>query len=179
MRRHQYRYFDGAAWTDTVADDGVTATDPPVPPPPSQAAGNPAVGGDMAGGLSPTRGRSRGPGFGEAIGICFSKYADFTGRARRPEYWWFVLFTFLVYVGAGLMAGMLALSPDDADTLFGLAFLALLLPGLAVTVRRLHDTDRSGWWVLISFVPLVGPILMLIFLTSEGTRGLNRFGAPV
>lgn len=83
-------------------------------------------------------------GFGEAISICFKKYADFTGRARRSEYWWFFLFTFLVSL-----------------VTCGIGGLVCLLPMMAVQVRRLHDTNRSGWWVAVSY--LLGFVLVGIY----------------
>ena len=102
--------------------------------------------------------------FGEAVKTCFSKYVDFSGRAPRSEFWWFVLFVIIVSVVA-LLIGL--------NTLFGLA---MLLPSIAVTVRRLHDTDRSGWWYLLVFVPLLGIIILIIFCVMKGTEGQNRFG---
>jgi uncharacterized membrane protein YhaH (DUF805 family) len=105
------------------------------------------------------------PEFVDAIKICFSKYADFNGRASRPEYWWFFLFTIIVYV--------ITLYFPIINLLFSLA---IFLPSIAVGVRRLHDIDRSGWWLLIGLVPLVGLIVMIVFLTKRGTEGQNRFG---
>ena len=99
------------------------------------------------------------------------KYAVFSGRSRRMEYWMFALFNFIisiiltcidVFVGTAVL-GML----------YGLA---VLIPSLAVTARRLHDTDRTGWWILIAFVPVIGAIVLLIFMVLEGTPGSNRFG---
>ena len=96
--------------------------------------------------------------FQDAIRTCFSKYADFTGRATRPEYWWFVLFVVLVSVGLSLVSPMLS----------GIFSLATLLPSVAAATRRLHDTKRSGWWQLICFVPVIGLIVILVFLAQEG-----------
>jgi uncharacterized membrane protein YhaH (DUF805 family) len=113
--------------------------------------------------------------FTEAVKTCFQKYAVFSGRARPSEYWWWVLFNILlvvvlvlVFSGGGTETG--------AEALIGLAWLALLLPSLAVTVRRLHDTGRSGWWWFISLVPLVGPIVLIVFLATAGDPGPNRYG---
>ena len=113
-------------------------------------------------------------GFADAISACFAKYATFSGRARRAEYWYWFLFSIL----AGAAAGILG------TTLFGgaglglraIVSLALFLPGLAVYVRRLHDTDHSGWWMLIVFT-IIGAIPLLIWLCTEGTQGANQFGA--
>jgi uncharacterized membrane protein YhaH (DUF805 family) len=118
--------------------------------------------------LDPALGGSN-VGFLEAIATCFRKYVGFRGRARRPEYWYWVLFQVLLTI-AGLLV-------DRSLHLFNpFLSLALFLPGLAVTVRRLHDTDRSGWWVLISIIPLLGTIVLLIMNCRRGTEGPNRFG---
>ena len=103
--------------------------------------------------------------FGQSIKTCFSKYADFSGRASRSEYWWWVLFGFLVSAGLGMINEILA----------GLFSLATLLPYLAVGARRLHDTDRSGWWQLLALIPLIGWIVLLIWYVQEGKEP-NRFG---
>jgi uncharacterized membrane protein YhaH (DUF805 family) len=113
-------------------------------------------------------------GFGEAIGTCFSKYVTFSGRARRSEYWYWVLFGVLVGIAAEILD--LAVFRTTSGVFSTLSSLALLLPGIAVTVRRLHDIDRSGWWMLILLVPLVGAIVMFVFMCLRGTFGPNRFG---
>jgi len=104
--------------------------------------------------------------FGESIRICFSKYAAFNGRASRPEFWWWCLFTVL----AGLAARVLGEAPS------ALFSLATLLPSLAVGARRLHDTNRSGWLQLLWLIPLVGWILVIVWLAQEA-REPNRFGS--
>jgi len=106
--------------------------------------------------------------FQESIQTCFRKYADFTGRASRPELWWFWLF---LLVG-GLVAAMIS------TTLYYLFWLGTLLPAIAVTTRRLHDTKRSGWWQLISLVPLVGTIVLIVFLAQPGVAGASDVEAP-
>jgi len=98
--------------------------------------------------------------FQESIRVCFTKYAEFNGRAGRPEYWWFFLFVVL----AGLAASMIS------NVLSAVFTLATLLPSIAVATRRLHDTNRSGWWQLICLVPVVGIIVLLVFLAQEGKR---------
>ena len=107
------------------------------------------------------------------------KYATFSGRAQRMEYWLFVLF----YVVASIVATVvdvalgLTLNGDNGLGLVGTIWgLALLLPSLAVSVRRLHDTDRSGWWILLMFVPVVGTIVLIVFFCLRGDEGRNRFG---
>lgn len=108
-------------------------------------------------------------GFTEAVRTCLSKYADFSGRARRSEYWYFVLFNILVSIVASVLDAVLGTDFDGmSNGLIGvLASLALLLPSLAVGVRRLHDTSRSGWWILIGLVPLIGWIVLIVFFVQD------------
>lgn len=105
--------------------------------------------------------------FQQAIKVCFTKYADFNGRASRPEYWWFVLFTILV--GAALSVVSQGLS-----VIFNLG---TLLPSLAAGARRLHETGRSGWWQLLWLVPLLGWIVLIIFLAQPAT-GSSEHSTP-
>lgn len=109
--------------------------------------------------------------FIDAVRAALSKYATFSGRSRRSEYWWFALFNVIVsFVGAGVDAAV-------GRPLFQFVVaLALLLPNLAVLVRRLHDTNRSGWWVLIGLIPLVGSIVLIVFAVQDSQPGTNRFG---
>ena len=104
--------------------------------------------------------------FGESIRICFSKYATFEGRASRSEYWWFFLFMFLTSAAANLIG----------ESASGLVSLATLLPSLAVGARRLHDTDRSGWYLLLWLIPIIGWIILIIWMIQEA-REPNRFSA--
>jgi len=98
-------------------------------------------------------------------------YVGFEGRARRKEYWTFQLVSLVIAVVlTGIDAAL------NTAGLAGLYVLAVLLPGIAVAVRRLHDTDRSGWWLLISFVPLVGNVVLLVFLFTDSTPGSNQYG---
>ncbi|WP_051951948.1 DUF805 domain-containing protein [Actinacidiphila yeochonensis] len=102
------------------------------------------------------------------------KYAVFSGRATRQEYWMYVLVNVCVY---GVLLVLLGLSGSEvAASLFALYWLAVLVPTLAVHVRRLHDTNRSGWFLLLSFVPLVGGILMLVFMCGASYQGPNSHG---
>ena len=107
-----------------------------------------------------------------------TKYLDFSGRARRKEYWGFILFDFIINAAIGFAAHRLRASilPAAIGSLSSLYSLAVLLPRLAVTVRRLHDSDKSGWWFFILLVPVIGPIWLFILLIREGTPGANRFG---
>ena len=101
------------------------------------------------------------------------KYAEFSGRARRTEFWMFALFNVLIAIGLGVVDGVIG-SPGILGMLYGLG---VLIPGLAVSIRRLHDTNRSGWWLLIALVPLIGAIALLIFYVQEGDAGSNQFGS--
>lgn len=105
--------------------------------------------------------------FTESIQICFKKYADFTGTASRPEFWWFFLFCVLASFVLNTILGSFMLS-----TIFSLA---TLVPSLAVGARRLHETDRSGWLQLLWLIPVLGWIVMIIFLAQEGKA--NRYAA--
>ncbi|MEX2081893.1 MAG: DUF805 domain-containing protein, partial [Dehalococcoidia bacterium] len=98
------------------------------------------------------------------------KYAVFTGRARRREYWMFFLFNILIAVALGLIEGILSIAPEsDESILVTIYQLAILIPAIAVGVRRMHDTDHSGWWLLF-------PIVNLVLAVREGQHGDNRFG---
>jgi uncharacterized membrane protein YhaH (DUF805 family) len=106
------------------------------------------------------------------------QYADFEGRARRTEYWMFVLFSVIISIVLNVLDNLLGLGfmAGTAGWLSLLYSLAVLLPSLGVSVRRLHDTGRSGWWVLIALVPLVGAIVLIVFTATEGNRGPNAYG---
>ncbi len=105
--------------------------------------------------------------FTESISTCFKKYATFDGIARRSEYWWFALFCVLGSLGVSLVS----------ETLGAIFSLATLLPSLAAGARRLHDTDRSAWWLLVSLVPFVGLIVLIVLLAQESKA--SRYGAQV
>jgi uncharacterized membrane protein YhaH (DUF805 family) len=99
--------------------------------------------------------------FQESIKVCFNKYVDFSGRASRSEYWWFALFILLGSCVLSIFSHWLNL----------LFVLGTLLPSLAAASRRLHDTGRSGWWQLIGLIPLIGIIVLIVFLAQEGSDG--------
>ena len=107
-------------------------------------------------------------GIQQAFVTCLRKYADFSGRATRSEYWWFVLCEVLILGIASLIS----------DTLPGLFALALVLPALAVGARRLHDTGRSGWWLLLMLVPFIGGLFLLYWAVLPSQPGANAFGEP-
>ena len=100
------------------------------------------------------------------------KYAVFSGRARRMEYWMFFLFNMIVSFALGFIEGLFG-GPGILATIY---YLAVLVPSIAVGVRRLHDIDRTGWWLLISLVPLIGVIVLIVFLASPGAAGANKYG---
>lgn len=124
--------------------------------------------------------------FQESIKTCLGKYATFSGRASRSEYWYFFLFQLIVLVAANLLDGMLGTRSTFAGQgsvyihsygyIYSLCGLLLLLPSLAASVRRLHDRDKSGWWLLITLLPLIGGIIFLVWIVQKGTDGQNRFG---
>ncbi len=105
------------------------------------------------------------------------KYTVFEGRARRKEYWIFALISALILIFLSLIDEMTGWKVWDDEGVLSLVYsIAVFVPTLAVVVRRLHDTDRSGWWVLIALIPLVGAIVLLVFLILKGNEGDNRFG---
>ena len=105
-------------------------------------------------------------------------YVGFEGRARRTEYWMFFLFNIIIAIVLGIVDGVVGTRTSGGfGILGGLYSLAVLLPGIAVGIRRLHDTDKSGWWMLIGFVPLIGAIVLIIFFATEGNGGSNQYGA--
>lgn len=105
------------------------------------------------------------------------KYATFSGRSRRKEYWLFVLLVFVVsLILSAIDAAIGTSSSAGTGLLSGIFSLAVLIPSLAVLVRRLHDTDRSGWWALLLLLPIIGGLILLIFALLDSTPGQNRFG---
>ena len=100
------------------------------------------------------------------------KYAEFNGRARRSEFWYFALANFLI----GIALNILDMIIGSYGAITGLYSLAVLIPSLAVGARRLHDTNKSGWWLLLLFIPIVGAIVLIVFFAQEGDPGDNQFG---
>jgi uncharacterized membrane protein YhaH (DUF805 family) len=109
-----------------------------------------------------------------------NKFADFSGRARRMEYWMFVVLNIGVSVVASILDGVLGMT-GMVGGLYGpltlIAALGLLIPGIAVAVRRLHDQNKSGWWLLLALIPLLGGLVLLVFMFLEGTAGDNQYGS--
>ncbi|HXT09538.1 MAG TPA: DUF805 domain-containing protein [Roseiarcus sp.] len=110
--------------------------------------------------------------FTESVNYCLTNYFNFSGRGSRSEYWWFIL--------ACMIAGVIGAVIDVAtgrQFVETLVSLGTIIPTLAAAARRLHDTDRSGWWQLLAFVPLIGWIVLIVWFATSGTPGANRFGA--
>lgn len=124
--------------------------------------------------------------FTQAISSVFGKYAVFHGRASRSEFWWWFLFVLLLLAVLNLIDGyfilpLLGFEPfeeNGGQPLSVLVALGVFLPNLAVAIRRLHDSDRTGWWILIGFVPVVGVVVLIYFYVQRGTEGSNSHGEP-
>ena len=106
--------------------------------------------------------------FIESIKICYKKFFDFSGRASKSEYWWFQLYAIIIY-------GMQFVFQGDLVLVFSILVIANIIPLYAAGVRRLHDTDKSGWMVLISVIPIIG-LYIIFLLMGDGSKGKNRFG---
>jgi len=106
------------------------------------------------------------------------KYATFGGRSRRAEYWYFTLFNMIAMLLLMAIDGMMGSFSSKAGIGFlsTIYSLAVIIPGIAVSIRRLHDTSRSGWWLLISFIPIIGGIVLLVFMVQDSKPGENEFG---
>lgn len=115
----------------------------------------------------------------------FKHYVDLRGRANRTQFWLYTAWMVGVNIVLQIFAAVCGVGAENAGALSMLAGmvviivgLGLLLPNLSITVRRLHDTDRSGWWILIGIIPFIGPLVLLVFELLPGTPGENRFGLP-
>lgn len=111
--------------------------------------------------------------------VVLENYANFSGRARRSEYWYYTLFNFLFLIGAMIIDNVLGMNfnPVPYGPVYLLYALAVFIPGLAVVVRRLHDVNKSGWFILIALIPLIGFIWLLVLFCTEGDHGPNQYGA--
>ncbi len=111
--------------------------------------------------------------FGEAVSRAFQNYCNFSGRSSRSEYWWWVLFTFIV----GVVVSIAFCWNDTAESFAsGVTSLFFFLPSFGLLFRRLHDTGRSGWWWLLNFIPLVGSIILIVWCCQDSQRGDNQYG---
>ena len=119
----------------------------------------------------------RNVSFGEAIKLGFQNYVNFKGRAQRAEYGWWILFVIVTSI-ALVVVDIAVFGAEEADpTPLSNAFsLATFIPGLSVGVRRLHDIGKSGWWILIGLIPLIGFIVLIVWFVRDSDRGTNRFG---
>ena len=112
-------------------------------------------------------------GFVDAVKAFFNNYTNFSGRSSRSEYWWAFLFIFIIAIAIGIIGGLFG--ETISLILTGLFYIVILLPSISVAVRRLHDTDKSGWFFLIGLIPLIG-LILIVFYCTKGTAGPNRFG---
>ena len=112
--------------------------------------------------------------FGQAIAAGFKNYVNFSGRASRSEFWYWVLFIVIVSIAASLL-DLAIFSTSEWGPLNSVWALVTLLPAISISVRRLHDIDRTGWWVLLNFT-IIGIILLIVWACFKGTKGPNRFG---
>jgi len=110
--------------------------------------------------------------------LALKRYAEFKGRSTRPEYWYFTLFNFIFIVAAMLLDNLLDLNFENTPygILYAVYALGSFLPGLSAAVRRLHDVNKSGWFLLISLIPLIGSIYMLVVLARKGDASENKYG---
>jgi uncharacterized membrane protein YhaH (DUF805 family) len=134
-----------------------------LPPPPPPASG--------AGGGSPPPALSN-PLISYWKLVVLERYAQFSGRARRAEFWWYALANFIITFVLQLLVGVSGIF----WLLYVIYVIGVLIPGIAVGIRRLHDTGRSGWWLLIALIPFVGAIVLIVFLATDSTRGTNQYG---
>jgi len=110
--------------------------------------------------------------------LALKKYAVFSGRSQRSEYWYFVLFYLLIFIALCVVDWLVGTFSPSAEIglLSGVFSLAMVIPSIAVAARRLHDTDRSGWWQLLSLIPLIGVIVLIVFLAQDSKLGDNKYG---
>jgi uncharacterized membrane protein YhaH (DUF805 family) len=109
--------------------------------------------------------------------VVLENYANFDGRARRAEFWWYFLANLIISIVLNIIDAVLDLRLGGGFGVLGVIYsLAVLIPGLAVGVRRLHDTSKSGWWLLIALIPVVGIIVLIVFWATDSVPGANDFG---
>jgi len=143
----------------------MSSTPPPPPPPPP-----PGVPGGGSGAPQPALENPLINYWKKAV---LENYAEFTGRSRRAEFWWFVLANILI----GIVFNVLVAIASFFFILYVIFELAILVPNIAIGIRRLHDTGKSGWWLLIALVPFVGAIVLIVFMATDSTPGTNQWGS--
>lgn len=114
--------------------------------------------------------------FSQAVRMAFDSYCRFQGRSSRSEYWWWVLFVAILSFCIGIIEGILGFSMTAVQTTSGILSLVLLLPGLGLSVRRLHDINKSGWWILLGLIPVVGAIILIIWFAQNSQMQDNQYG---
>ena len=114
--------------------------------------------------------------FAESISFCFSNYANFNGRGRRSEYWWFYLFTWILSLGGSVLD--FTTTGHGYGVMYWITALVTIIPAIAAGARRLHDINKSGWWQLIAFT-IIGIIPLVIWMATEGTKKNNPYGKPI
>lgn len=114
--------------------------------------------------------------FSQAVRMAFDSYCRFQGRSSRSEYWWWVLFVAILSFCIGIIEGILGFSMTAVQATSGILSLALLLPGLGLSVRRLHDINKSGWWILLGLIPVVGAIVLIIWFAQNSQMQDNQYG---
>ncbi|MCZ6482632.1 MAG: DUF805 domain-containing protein [Alphaproteobacteria bacterium] len=124
--------------------------------------------------VSETEYWERGMNFVDAVKSAFARFADFATRSSRSEYWWFMLFYFLVGLVVTIIQFTMEMTSGIIDLL---VFLVCIVPTISVSARRLHDIGRSGWWLLIGLIPLIGALILIFWAVKPGEDGDNRFGA--
>ena len=108
--------------------------------------------------------------------VVLENYLNFDGRARRAEFWWYALANLIISFVLSIIDAAIGTGGYYGGVLSGIYGLAVLLPGIAVGIRRLHDTSKSGWWLLLIFIPLVGLIVLIVFWATDSVRGANEYG---
>ncbi|MGJ8546278.1 MAG: DUF805 domain-containing protein [Sulfitobacter sp.] len=165
---------DTLVWHDGMSDWVALSTlaAPTAPPPPSQAAQYRATPAFEE--MSPAGEAQRADAstFMGALKDGFGRYVDFGSRSNRPQYWYWFLWMLIIGFITGMLDGMLG----TGGVVNGIWTLAALLPGIALSIRRLHDIGRSGWWLLIGLIPLVGAIVLLVFFCTRSENQTNRWG---
>jgi uncharacterized membrane protein YhaH (DUF805 family) len=168
------KWWNGSAWTNEPQSSSGVPSSPSGYLAPASAQPAPSLPSQQNAGFSYSSAQGQSAlTFEESIKTCFAKYATFSGRATRSEYWFFALFYFLVVLGSLFV---FAIFENDYLALLGaIAWIALLLPTTSSLVRRLHDTGKSGWWYWLSLVP-IGGIVVIVFLCQPSEPSANRYG---